>query len=217
MERSGAALSAWEVSASPGELPGESGTCGVTGQLSASDREYPHGLIRSGTRRHQVGNPLGGAAVLFVTQGGRICLVIKARSPLVTAALSGAACVLVGLLLGGCASGDGSVSGQLHLSGRIPGGGRAFTVGAVQAGQVVARTKVRRGGRFTFSAPAGHYQVGLWIPGQPPTAARLTCRRPAADLRRGDGHREPRLHVALKQRTAAAARSSRVCPATWRR
>lgn len=91
------------------------------------------------------------------------------------------ALAFAGLLLAGWATGQGSLSGlpiltgRAVLSGRIPGGGRPFTVGAVHDGKVVRKGTILPGGHFTLRVPPGNYQVGLWIPGQRPSASFLAC------------------------------------------
>jgi hypothetical protein len=87
--------------------------------------------------------------------------------------LTSAAAVLLALMLTGCgrspstasSRAEGSVTGRAILVGRLPGGGRPFTVGAVRDGKVMATVKVRPGGHFRLVVPAGHYRIGLWIPG----------------------------------------------------
>ena len=81
-------------------------------------------------------------------------------------ALSGV--VIAGLLLAGCATGNGTLSGRLPIIRGMDGNGQVSTVAAIHDGRVVAQVNVRPGGRFTLSVPAGSYQVGLWAPDQPP-------------------------------------------------
>jgi hypothetical protein len=76
--------------------------------------------------------------------------------------------VIVGLLLAGCAAGNGTLSGRLPIIRGVDSNGHVSTVAAIHEGRVVAQVKVRPGGRFTLSVPAGSYQVGIWPPDQPP-------------------------------------------------
>jgi hypothetical protein len=97
------------------------------------------------------------------------------------AVLTCAVAVLLGPLLAGCTNSqagsraESSVSGRAILVGRLPGGGRSFTVGAVRDGKIVKTTEVRPGGHFRLAVPPGHYQVGLWIPGGHQTVSYMTC------------------------------------------
>lgn len=79
-----------------------------------------------------------------------------------------AALAALALVLPGCAAAaqQGSVTGQAVLSGRVPGGGRPLTVGAVRGGTILATAEIRpTGGRFDLRVRPGRYQVGLWLPG----------------------------------------------------
>ena len=78
------------------------------------------------------------------------------------------AAALGGLLLAGCAGGNGTLSGQVPIVRGVDSNGQVVTVEAVHDGRVAAQVKVRPGGRFTLSVLPGSYQVGLWPPGQPP-------------------------------------------------
>jgi hypothetical protein len=78
------------------------------------------------------------------------------------------AVAFVGLLLAGCAAGDGTLRGRAPLINGVPGNGQMSIVVAVHAGRVIDQAKVRPGEPFTLSVPPGSYQVGLWPPGQPP-------------------------------------------------
>jgi hypothetical protein len=62
------------------------------------------------------------------------------------------AAVLLELALAGCTNpraesrAESSVSGRAILVGRVPGGSRPFTVGAVRGGKIVKTAEVRPGG-----------------------------------------------------------------------
>jgi hypothetical protein len=103
------------------------------------------------------------------------------QRPAWAAVLTCATAVVIGPLLAGCTNSqagsraESSMSGRAVLVGRLPGGGRPFTVGAVHDGKIVKTTEVRPGGRFRLAVPPGHYQVGLWIPGARQTISYMTC------------------------------------------
>jgi hypothetical protein len=103
------------------------------------------------------------------------------QRPVRAAVLTWAAAVLLGSLLAGCTNSrvgspaQSSVSGRAILVGRLPGGGRPFTVGAIRDGEIVKTTEVQPGGHFRLAVPPGHYQVGLWIPGAQQTVSYMTC------------------------------------------
>ena len=103
------------------------------------------------------------------------------RTPARVAALTFTAAVLLGPVLAGCTNArtqslaGSSVSGRAILVGRVPGDGRPFTVGAVRDGKIVQTAAVRPGGHFRLAVPAGHYQVGLWIPGARRSVFYMTC------------------------------------------
>ncbi len=96
----------------------------------------------------------------------------KARS---VAALACIAALLFGLP--GCVGprSASAISGRAILTGRVPGSGRPFTVGAVRNGKIIKTAKVRPGDRFNLTVPPGHYKVGLWIPGTRQSPLYLTC------------------------------------------
>jgi hypothetical protein len=94
-------------------------------------------------------------------------LVGKGRQERGVIALSAVA--LGGLLLAGCAAGNGTLSGRVPISSGVDGKGQIQvpTVVAIHDGRVVAQVKVQPGRRFTLSVPPGSYQVALSSPGQP--------------------------------------------------
>jgi hypothetical protein len=102
------------------------------------------------------------------------------------AGLTSVVAVLLALMLTGCAgsqsnaslSAESSVTGRAILVGRLPGGGRPFTVGAVRDGKIIETAKIQPGGHFRLVVPPGHYQVGLWIPGARLSVPYMSCAVP---------------------------------------
>lgn len=91
-----------------------------------------------------------------------------------------AAAAVAGLLLAGCAAGNGTLRGRAPLGGGAPGNGQVSTVVAIRGGRVIDQAKVRPGERFDLPVPPGRYWVGLWQPGVPRVAWLIACAVKAA-------------------------------------